>query len=111
MATSTDHPAIRAYTCPQCGAPLASMLCAYCGSTLVRTDGDGLAAAWSRGAEAAARRRRDLGEPAALYVDDEEVRVGLYIGLDFAGRPQHKFLPRTPRPRPAGSLLSTLFGR
>lgn len=106
-----ERSSIRACECPQCGAPLASMVCAYCGSTLVCTDSDGLAATWSHGAEVAARRRRDLGEPTTRYVDDEEVRVGLYIGLDFAGRPQHKFLPRTPRPRPAGSLISTLFGR
>lgn len=35
-----DRSSLRRFECPQCGGPLASMTCEYCGSVMVHVGGD-----------------------------------------------------------------------
>lgn len=35
MSNPTERQPYRAWECPQCGAPLKSLACEYCGSTMI----------------------------------------------------------------------------
>lgn len=66
-----DRSSIRRFECPQCGAPLASMVCAFCGSALVHGPDGPLTdfeVAYRAGLEASAKYGAGSG---------------LYIGPDF----------------------------